>query len=79
MTKSFATITIVAVALSLSATIAQAGSGRSVIPPSQQNFRAKPESADAVVPGSGRGVVWPGSRTPERTRAARHVPAVDQG
>ena len=59
MKKTFATTAIVALALSLSATLAQAGSGRTVIPPSQQNFSGATESADAVVPGAGREVIPP--------------------
>jgi len=57
--KTFVATTLVALALSLSATIAEAGSDRAVIPPAQQNFKGKPEAAGAVVPGAGREVIPP--------------------
>ena len=59
MKKALATTALVALALSLSATIAEAGSGRTVIPPSQQNFGGTPETISAVVPGAGREVIPP--------------------
>ena len=59
MKKTLATAALVALALSLSATIAEAGSGRTVIPPSQQNFSGRPEAVSAVVPGAGREVIPP--------------------
>lgn len=71
--KTFVATTLVALALSLSATIAEAGSDRVVIPPSQQNFNAQPEAADAVVPGAGREVIPPAQQNfkgkPEGTHA----------
>ncbi|WP_413990523.1 hypothetical protein ACMDCR_32240 [Labrys okinawensis] len=59
MRKTLVTATLVAMALSLSATMAEASSGRTVIPPSQQNFRGRPESMHSVVPGAGREVIPP--------------------
>jgi len=57
--KTLLAATLVTLALSLSATIAEAGAVRQVIPPAQQTYTAQPEAADAVVPGAGREVIPP--------------------
>jgi hypothetical protein len=54
---------LVSLALSLSATIAEAGPSRQIIPPAQQNYTAQPEAADAVVPRAGREVIPPAKQT----------------
>lgn len=59
MRKTLVAATLVALALSLSATMAEASSGRTVIPPSQQNYAGRPEAVDAIVPGAGREVIPP--------------------
>ena len=55
--KTLLAATLVTLALSLSATIAEAGGVREVIPPAQQHYNAQPEGANAVVPGAGREVI----------------------
>ena len=57
--KTLLAATLVALALSGSATVAYAGSGREVIPPAQQTYTGPVEAADAVVPGAGREVIPP--------------------
>jgi hypothetical protein len=57
--KTLLAATLVTLALSLSATIAEAGGVREVIPPAQQHYNVQPEAADAVVPSAGREVIPP--------------------
>jgi predicted carbohydrate-binding protein with CBM5 and CBM33 domain len=55
--KTLLATALVAVTLSVSATVAYAHGA--VIPPSQQNDAGQAEAADAVVPGAGREVIPP--------------------
>jgi hypothetical protein len=57
--KTLLATTLVTLALSVSATVAYAGAGRQVIPPSQQNFMGIVEGPNAVIAGAGRQVIPP--------------------